>query len=103
MSTFQTVAQLEDLPENEGHIVRHGPLQIALFRRGDTVRAIDNICPHAGASLAHGYLEDDAVVCPWHCWEFDISTGKCATVEGMDVETFEVKIENGQVQIALPE
>ncbi len=103
MPQFQTVARLADLPENEGFLFRSGGHQIALFRRGDEVCAIDNICPHAGASLAHGYVEEGAVVCPWHCWEFDIRSGECKTVAGMDVETFEVKIEDGEVKIGLPE
>lgn len=102
MSQFHDVAPLTELPENEGFLFRSGPHQLAIFRRGDQVFAMDNVCPHAGASLAHGYCDETSVACPWHCWEFEISTGKCLTVEGFDVDTFEVKIEDGVVKVQLP-
>ena len=41
----------------------------------DRVYAIDGICPHRGAPLAHGALHEHTVVCPWHGWEFDCRTG----------------------------
>jgi nitrite reductase (NADH) small subunit len=96
------VVPLAELPES-GHVLRSGPFQIAFFRVGDEVRAIDNTCPHAGAELAEGYVENDSVACPWHCWEFDTKTGKCLTVEDMDVETYETVVEDGVVKVKLPD
>jgi NAD(P)H-dependent nitrite reductase small subunit len=103
MSTLHDIAPLTDLPENEGILFRNGPHQIAVFRQGDSVHAIDNVCPHAGASLYQGYIEGQTLSCPWHCWEFEIDTGKCITVEDMDVDTFPITIENGMVKIELPD
>lgn len=103
MSTLHEVGPLAELPTDQGIVVRTGPYQIAVFRAGDEAYAIDNVCPHAGAALAQGYLEGTSVACPWHCWEFDISTGKCLTVEDMDVEKFPVVIEDGIVKIEVPD
>jgi nitrite reductase/ring-hydroxylating ferredoxin subunit len=100
---LETVGRLEDIPEKEGHLFRSGPHQIALFRLGDSVSAIDNTCPHAGASLANGYTNGEIVACPWHCWEFDCKTGAGLTVEGMDVDTFRVVIEDGMVKVEIPD
>lgn len=100
---LQTVAPLEELPDGEGHLFRSGSHQIALFRRGDSVSAIDNVCPHAGASLADGYVEGDCVACPWHCWEFNVETGKCTTISNSDVETYAVVIDEGMVKVEVPE
>lgn len=100
---LQTVANLEDIPEKEGYLFRSGPYQIALFRTGEIVSALDNTCPHAGASLSNGYTDGKIVACPWHCWEFDCRTGEGLTVEGMDVDTFQVVIEEGVVKVELPE
>ena len=102
MSTQHNIAPLAELPENQGIIFRQGPHQVAVFRQGDEVHAIDNMCPHAGASLADGYTEGKTVACPWHCWEFDITNGKCLTVEEMDVDSFPITIEDGIVKISLP-
>jgi len=103
MSKTVVVGPLSELPENQGFLFRDGPFQIAIFRDGENVRAIDNTCPHAGAALAFGYVEGNSVCCPWHCWEFDLTTGKCITVQGADVETFAVTIVEGVVSLALPE
>lgn len=103
MNILHDIAPLDQLPEDEGFLFRSGPHQVAIFRQGDEVYAIDNVCPHAGASLAQGYTEGQTVACPWHCWEFDLTTGKCITVEGMDLDTFEISIVNGMVKIELPE
>jgi nitrite reductase (NADH) small subunit len=37
--------------------------------------ALDGVCPHRGAPLAHGALHEHTIVCPWHAWEFDCRTG----------------------------
>lgn len=39
-------------------------------------------CPHMGASLEHGFLKDDRIVCPFHNWEYDAS-GKCVCIPYM--------------------
>ncbi len=98
-----SIKPLTELPDGEGFLFRSGPHQIALFRAGEEVHAIDNICPHAGADLASGQTDGETVACPWHCWEFELSTGKCTTVAGADVESYRVIIEEGTVKIELPE
>ncbi len=100
---LEPVALLNELPDGEGFLFRSGAHQIALFRTGESVSAIDNVCPHAGASLAGGYTDANIVACPWHAWEFDCQTGKCLSVEGMDVETYRVVIEEGVVKIEIPD
>ena len=37
---------------------------------------IDRDCPHRGADLAYGRLEDGGIRCPFHGWLFDVD-GKC--------------------------
>lgn len=99
----EVVGPLEELPEGEGFLFRAGALQIALFRNGETVFAIDDVCPHAGASLCGGYSDGSIVVCPWHGWEFEIATGKGLSVEGIDAETFRVVVEEGIVKVEVPD
>ena len=100
---LETVAKLEEIPEKEGFLFQSGPYQIALFRDGEQISALNNECPHAGASLSNGYTDGKIVACPWHGWEFDCATGKCVSVEGYDAETFRVVVEDGVVKVELPE
>jgi nitrite reductase/ring-hydroxylating ferredoxin subunit len=38
--------------------------------------AIDNTCLHRGGPLASGPLHGKVVTCPWHAWQYDVTTGK---------------------------
>lgn len=50
---------------------------IAVFVLDDaTVRAIDDACPHHGASLALAPVCRGHVVCPWHGWRISLSNGR---------------------------
>ncbi|MGH9597173.1 MAG: Rieske (2Fe-2S) protein, partial [Edaphobacter sp.] len=30
--------------------------------------ALDNVCPHRQGPLGQGWVEGEAVICPWHSW-----------------------------------
>jgi 5,5'-dehydrodivanillate O-demethylase len=50
---------------------------LALFRTtGGALGLVDARCRHRGASLAHGYVDDCAVQCPYHGWRYD-AEGTC--------------------------
>lgn len=70
------VARIADIPEDSGLCVIVSGRQVALFRHGDEVFAIGNICPHQGAPLAEGFQEEGIVECPMHGWQFDLRTGR---------------------------
>ncbi len=48
---------------------------ICVARIGGELAAMDNECPHRGAPLCDGAIEDGRVVCGWHGWSFDPKTG----------------------------
>jgi nitrite reductase/ring-hydroxylating ferredoxin subunit len=78
MAEFQTVCRVGDLVEGEGKTVTAGGKLIALFRAGGAYYAIDDVCPHMGASLGGGHIEDGVVTCPWHAWRFRLADGAWA-------------------------
>ncbi|MDH7799042.1 MULTISPECIES: Rieske 2Fe-2S domain-containing protein [unclassified Beijerinckia] len=49
---------------------------LAVVKSGDTYFVCDDLCPHAAASLAEGYLEEGRIVCPVHYAEFDLGSGE---------------------------
>lgn len=93
------VAEEKDIAEGTAKVVMVGGRQVALFRKGGKLFAIDNACRHQGLPLAEGELDGTVVQCRGHGWRFDIGTGKCLTVPGMDVAHYEVTVENGKVVI----
>ena len=63
--------------------------------------ALDNWCPHRRGPLGQGWIEGNAVVCPWHSWAFDVETGVAEPPERAKVEIYRVKIEGDNVMVNL--
>jgi nitrite reductase (NADH) small subunit len=70
---------------------------VALFRRGDEIFALGNLCPHQGGSLCDGFVEGDIAICPLHGWEFDLRSGACMTVPGESVPFYAVTVKDGAI------
>ena len=101
-SHFITVAKVRDIPPGTGRTVEINGVWIALFNVDGTFYAIDNACPHAGGPLGEGRLCGTVVACPWHGWEFNITTGRREDNPDFEVACCEVRIEGESIQIALP-
>ena len=76
---------------------------IAVFRCGDAVHAIDDVCPHMGASLADGHVEGGIVTCPWHAWRFRLNDGTWADNPRIKIGSYQVRVQGDEVQVAVPE
>src|SRR5499427_1002594 len=64
-----------EIPEGGAKLVRVNAEEIAVFKRGGEICAIQNLCPHEGGQLSKGWIEDEAVVCPLHGYQFNLKTG----------------------------
>ncbi len=94
------VAKTSDLSEGQGKTVIAAQKEVALFMYKGKFCALDNTCPHSGGPLGEGHLDDGEVICPWHAWPFDVTTGRSRFVPGeADVRTYPVKVEGGEVLI----
>ena len=96
---FHRVASVSEIPVRTGKTVQVGNQDIALFNLDGDFRAINDFCPHRGASLGEGFLDDTGkrVLCPWHLFDFCLHTGTSETAPGMKVPTYEVKVEGEDV------
>lgn len=99
MAGFVKVAQKSELPKDSGYYVEVNGKEMALFKIGDEVFAIYQICPHAGAPLSEGFLHGKKVTCPWHGWEFDVTNGQCTFNPGIQQPVYKVKIEGDDVYV----
>jgi thiamine pyrophosphate-dependent acetolactate synthase large subunit-like protein/nitrite reductase/ring-hydroxylating ferredoxin subunit len=48
---------------------------LCITRTADGWGVLDNRCPHQGGPLGDGQLENGYVICPWHAYEYDPTTG----------------------------
>lgn len=67
-----------DIPEGRGLVVQlAGAEAAAIFRDGDTLSAVSNLCAHQNGPLGEGRVIDGCVTCPWHGYQYRLSDG-CA-------------------------
>ena len=65
--------------------------------------ALENSCPHAGASIAGGPCVGHVISCPSHGLRFDVRNGQCTASPGLRIPTHEVVVEDGQLWLSPPE
>ena len=95
------VAKVADIPEGEGRIVDANGQEIALFHKNGKFFAINNTCPHQGGPLGEGFLEDCVVTCPWHGWQFDVTSGESKMPPGMKIQTYAVEVKGDNVFVEI--
>jgi len=101
MAEFHTACKVGELAEGEGKTVTVCGKLIALFYDKGEYHAIDDMCPHMGASLSGGHVENGVVTCPWHAWRFNIVDGTWMDNKRIKIGSFPVRVEGEQVQIAV--
>lgn len=101
MANFVKVATVADVPAGTGKVIETGGKQIALFNVGGTFYAIDNTCKHRGGPLGEGELDGTTVVCPWHGWEYDVTSGANIDDPSVKLGCYPAKVEGGDVLLEL--
>lgn len=82
--------------------MRVGRAAVAVIRYRGRLYALQDSCPHMGASLSDGKVEAGRVSCFWHGWTFDLATGQGSGRAWACARTYEVKVERGDVWIRVP-
>jgi nitrite reductase/ring-hydroxylating ferredoxin subunit len=125
------VSSVAELPPGERRIVEVEGRSIGVFNVHGRFYALRNRCPHQAAPLCLGAIkgmampsqpgeyvwarEGEIIRCPWHGWEFDITSGRSifnphrvrvaaykVTVEAADaeqIETYPVTVDDGLVVV----
>lgn len=101
MSNWYRVANVAILKLGEGKTIDIGGKAIALFNNEGKFQAIDNTCPHRGASLGEGTLKNNCVTCPWHQWTFNLETGENIRNPKIKLCVYSVRQEGEDIWIAL--
>jgi len=100
---FVAVAKADGLAPGSVMKVEAGGLSFALYNLDGTFYATEEICSHAHASLAEGFILDDTIECSLHGACFSIKTGEALSAPATDpILTYPVRVENGDVLIGIP-
>lgn len=95
------VAKLSEVAVGGSKIVEVSGKPIALFNVEGQVFALDNTCRHQGGPLGEGTLEGNVVTCPWHMWEYNVSTGELTGNPSIKVASYAVQVEGDDIKVAV--
>jgi nitrite reductase/ring-hydroxylating ferredoxin subunit len=116
------VGRSQDLKEGERRIVTSGPHSVGVLRANGKLYAYRNECPHQGGPVCEGlmvhkveeiiapdktyrgmrYNRDELnIVCPWHGWEFNIETGRCAGDGRHGLRKYPVVERQGEIYVVM--
>ena len=111
------VARVEEIPHGGRKIIRLEGREVGVFNLEGTFYALKNVCPHQGARVCLGRivgttlpsdvyefkygLEGRILRCPWHEWEYDITTGRSVFDENVRVVTYPVEIIDGEIAVTI--
>lgn len=83
-------------------LIQHGGRSYAVFERDGSLVVVDALCPHRRGPLIEGLIRDGAIVCPWHGYAYDLSTGRCRTSRAYRLNTYPVVERDGAMFVELP-
>jgi nitrite reductase (NADH) small subunit len=93
------VAEAGEVSEGQGRVVEAEGRTLALFNVEGHLYALDNACAHRGGPLGEGDLEGRLVVCPWHAWRWDVTTGSNANNPAVKIACYPVRAESDGVYV----
>jgi nitrite reductase (NADH) small subunit len=89
---FMRVARQDEIPAGAIREFQVEGQTLAIANVGGKFFAIHNTCLHRGGPLAEGTLSGKVVTCPWHGWQYDVTTGKLVANPTIGVKTFTIEV-----------
>lgn len=102
--TWSSACSFDDLLPNSGVAALIDGRQLAIFRVGDAVYALDNYDPHSEANvLSRGLVGDIAgepvVASPVYKHHFNLATGRCVEDANASVRAWPTRVSDGRIWI----
>ncbi|MGH9704298.1 MAG: Rieske (2Fe-2S) protein [Candidatus Acidiferrales bacterium] len=89
---FVRAARKEEVPPGSIREFQLDGKTIALANVDGKFYAINNTCLHRGGPLGEGELEGKVVTCPWHGWQYEVTTGKVVMNPSIGVDCYELEV-----------
>lgn len=100
---FVEVARAGDVPLGHGLLVEKDGRAVAVFNAGaGRFYACGALCPHEDGPLAEGWIEGQAAVCPWHGFDFDLTTGRCLVDPDLTIPVYAVRVTGDRIEVDVP-
>ena len=99
MDSWCDVADAPSLSPGHCRTVEARGRRITLVCLEDGFHAVEDTCPHRGASMGSGFLDGCTLHCPLHGWAFDVRTGAGLTRPDKPLRSFPTRVLDGRVWI----
>ncbi|HSK20461.1 MAG TPA: non-heme iron oxygenase ferredoxin subunit [Longimicrobiales bacterium] len=100
--SYVRVASEAELPPNTLLSVELGDIKVCLANADGQIYAFKDNCTHRDFPLSAGEIDDGTVECTWHGARFDMATGRATRLPAIKpVQTYEVRVEDGEILIAM--
>jgi apoptosis-inducing factor 3 len=102
-SQYVRAAKVADLQPGSVLRVEVAGRAIALYNLDGAFYATDEICTHAYASLAEGFVDGETIECPLHGATFSIKTGEALSAPATEpLATYAVRVDGDELLVAVP-
>ena len=101
MANFVKVCKTADVKAGCGRSIEISGKPLALFNVDGGFYAINDVCGHRGGPLGEGELDGKTVICPWHGWRYNVTTGENELIPALPTEKFEVELQGDDVLVDL--
>jgi len=98
---FLKAGTIGELPQGSIREFNLNGRAVAIAHVGGKCFAVNGICLHQGGPLGDGELSGKSVICPWHAWEYDVTTGKLVANPEVGVETYPVEVRGDDIFVDL--
>jgi nitrite reductase/ring-hydroxylating ferredoxin subunit/DMSO/TMAO reductase YedYZ heme-binding membrane subunit len=94
------VCSVAEIPEGRARTVCLNGERVAVFRYNNKISAVSNVCRHQNGPLGEGKIVGSCIVCPWHGYEYDPSSGRAPAPFTEKVPTFTVRTVGERVLVS---
>jgi nitrite reductase/ring-hydroxylating ferredoxin subunit/Fe-S cluster biogenesis protein NfuA len=86
-----------DVPEGDMVRLDVGDDSFVVTNVANRVAVFRNECAHQGRTLDGGMIDDGVLVCPWHGFRFDATSGECHSAPGAQLPQVPMRVDGGRV------
>ena len=99
---FARAAKIAEVTVGTIHQFQVGGTAVALANVAGKFYAINDVCVHRGGPLGEGELEGNVVTCPWHGWQYDVTSGKVTQNPSMGVACYSTEVRGDEIFVDVP-
>ena len=99
---FARAAKTAEVPTGMIHQFQVAGTAVALANVAGKFYAISDVCVHRGGPLGEGELQEKVVTCPWHGWQYDVTTGKVTQNPSMGVACYATELRGEEIFVDVP-